>query len=440
MKEIYKQALRKSYKEGRLIPFIGTGLSTPFKVPGWGELIENISLKYVDNVLQAAVKMFLSRKDYWKAIEMVGEFGNLNEFKIQEIISEIIIEKMQQEIADELHNYSDLSNMNFKFYLTTNYDLLINKYVNNPLSVPQVLYKAEINAQRIFENRNYPQIWHMHGHIGDTGSIIISKSKYNDLYNNHKYKDFFKLFQGVGTLLFMGFSFDDAYIQELFAANNSSYNSEHYILLDNPNDLTKHKFAKEYGINVIEYDSNNGGHAKAIREVLDCIKGDDEEWSSDESNETNNRDLLPNETSESGLLKVPTANDRQALESSIFCKKIKLENIDDITLDFSKDCFFMSDRVIRYFRKKGITENVIQGLMALCYMEYMKVKNSSYKNTKNSQLFVDTVHEVLAGLDVENIEGVEGYKSKMFDFQKQGMIHLIADDSKANVWWGENRI
>jgi hypothetical protein len=274
MNKLHLQKLQNAYRENKLIPFIGTGLSSPFGIPDWGNLILNLAERCLDATLVPMIEKACERQKYWLAIKNIKDIGDISDLTIQQEIANITIEKMQNEISDIEHNYKDLANMNFKNYLTTNYDLLINKYLSNPLTIPQVLYKVEVNSQTFFQQNNRPNIWHLHGHISDVGSIVISEEKYNELYTNDKYKNLFSIFQGHGVLLFMGFSLADQYIQDMLRRNKNFFNSEHYILLNKPTPEIKQKFIKEYNVNVIEYNSENGGHAAEIRRILAAIKGE----------------------------------------------------------------------------------------------------------------------------------------------------------------------
>ena len=131
-------------------------------------------------------------------------------------------------------------------------------------------------------------------------------------------------------------------------------------------------------------------------------------------------------------------HEREKMENCLFCKKIRIENIDEITLDYGKDCFFMTDILIRKLRKKGYSEEHIKKLLFLSYNEYLSVKNNTYKFNKNSQLFIDEVHKALCDANVYEAIGMNN--QYVLEAQKQGLIHLVADDKTKNVWWGGNKI
>jgi hypothetical protein len=139
-------------------------------------------------------------------------------------------------------------------------------------------------------------------------------------------------------------------------------------------------------------------------------------------------------------IKIPSSADRENMEKCLFCKKIKLEGIDDTTLEYSKDCFFMSDIATRMLRKKGYPERVIQEILTLSYMEYQRIKSDTYRTTNNSQLFIDTVHEILQEYDFSELLKQNKDMLKLYNFQKTGFIHILADDRNKDIWWGRQRL
>ncbi len=431
MNKCHIEKLREIHRDNKLVPFIGAGLSLPFGIPGWAELIKIIAQKYVETDLIPAIYKSLERYDYWKAIDDIKYFGNINEFKIQQETSDIIRSRKPVVIEDEKHNYKDIADLGCQNYLTTNYDFLLNKYISNTDSIPQILHKVEINSQNLFGSQSHSQIWHLHGHVQDIGSIVLSQQKYDELYSSNKYKDLFRLFQGNGIFLFIGFSFNDQFIRMLLQENNKSYNSEHYILLDNPKEEVKNLFCEEYGINIIEYNSKLSSHAEEIRKILNEIKKATCSKTDDRGETLKTLDIP---------LTIPTSEEKNKMENNLFCKKIKIEHIDEFTLDYSKECFFTSDILVRTLRKKGFSEEIISYILTICYMKYKEIKGKIYKYNKNSQLFIDEVHNALEIMEYPLLNSILEKKYHPHDFQNKGFIHILADDLKKDVWWGGNRI
>jgi hypothetical protein len=68
--------LKKDYLADKVVPFIGAGLSVPFKVPTWKSLIEEITKKYAvgDNeFLVHAVEIKLKSFDFCSAIDLIKD-------------------------------------------------------------------------------------------------------------------------------------------------------------------------------------------------------------------------------------------------------------------------------------------------------------------------------------------------------------------------------
>ena len=422
------EELRKIYSDGKLIPFVGTGLSYPFSVPDWAALIRKIATKHLRLSIVKIVDNHIGNFQYWEAVDVIKEYGGLSDFQLQEEICDEIRNCVDVELDDSMHNYVDIAYMNFKIYLTTNYDLLLKKYINNSKCVPQILGKATINSQKIFEKRDYPQLWHLHGHVEDTGSIVISKEVYEQLYSDSKYKDLFTVIQGVGTFLFIGFSFNDVYIRDLLSRNNKSLNTTHYIMLETPNDETRKNFANEFNIKVIGYEAVNGNRVSAIREILNKISAPVDSKLSKISIESPIADLLlPN--------KIPSIKRKTKMETSLFCKKLRIENTGDILLEYCKDCFFMSDNLLRALKKRKFSKDEIRKVITSVYMTYSQNFKDIYAHTKNSNLLLESVMKELENKDFKVINQALDFNF----FQKQGFIHYLADDKKYSVWWGEKR-
>ncbi|MEX6587131.1 DNA (cytosine-5-)-methyltransferase [Paraclostridium bifermentans] len=266
--------IKQAYDQRRLVPFIGAGLAMPFNIPGWAELIRNLSQLYLDEKYLEIINNYIEKQDYWGAIELIKSHGDVNDMDIQLQIVEFIQPKINIDIDNKLHNYGDLSNMKFSNIFTTNYDFFITKYINNPIVVPQIPHKVEMNSQTFFDQNSITKVWHLHGHISDPGSIVISKEKYEQLYSNGKYRKIFELFQANSVFLFIGFSMNDFYIQNILEENKAYFNSQHYIVLDRPSTDFKAKLKREYNINVIEYDSSKSSHVECIRNILNDIASD----------------------------------------------------------------------------------------------------------------------------------------------------------------------
>lgn len=211
--------LRKIYKQGNIVPFMGAGLSLPYSVPDWGNLIKECALQMgIEDIggtsFLPMLNYDLDRHDYWGAVRIIKKYLNRTEEDIQQFIVKKISGCIPSKLEGIKNNYEDLVKYDFNIYFTTNYDHIVQKYINTNF-VPVNLKDVKMNIQDLMNDVKVNRIFHLHGHISDSNSIVISKEKYKELYDNDVYKSLFSVFSGVKTFLFLGFSFNDVFIQNI---------------------------------------------------------------------------------------------------------------------------------------------------------------------------------------------------------------------------------
>ncbi|MHA0857525.1 SIR2 family protein [Paenibacillus sp. CMAA1364] len=417
--------LRKVYSLGRLVPFIGAGLSVPFKIPSWADLITELS----SNVLpqfQPVIQFELEHKNYWDAVDCLIKYGGYDERQIQEEIIRLIQAKQVRCQNEDEHNYSDIGKLDFQRILTTNYDQWLFEYLQGERLYPQILSQSSVSSHELVLDPSPKRIWHLHGNIADTRSLVLTRTKYKEVYSQDKYKRLFSLLSGSCVLLFIGFSFDDEYIRQLMQDYNETFQARHYILLDRPTAEMITDLKSKYRLEVIPYDSTNSSHVKEIRRIL---------------NEIAESEIPPSSSMEEDELFVesPDAETKKDLNSNLFSKKIQLEKIDGETFEQSKDFFFFADKYIRKLRKKRFDERVIGTILTVCAMRYADIKKHSYGSHFDSQMFIDEVHSQFGCLEYGRLTKViEGCLP--YDFENKGLIHVLANDWEKDIWWGNNRI
>jgi hypothetical protein len=256
--------LREAYHENKVVPFIGAGLSVPFNIPTWGNLIREITDKYakgkIEKMLRSVVDWHLESNDYWGAIDEIKKFANLADQDIQKLIVKLIKQNKKDIEDSKLHNYSDLAKMNFKLYLTTNYENLLYEHIKCD-DVPILLKDLDFSSQDLYDEK---RICHLHGFTSNLGSIVISRSSYEALYSNEKYGELLKAVTSSKNLLFMGFSFDDKFVSNLIKDYKQYLNGTHYILLDNPTKDRMRELRDEYGLITIPYETKDSTHVMEI--------------------------------------------------------------------------------------------------------------------------------------------------------------------------------
>lgn len=431
------EELRNKYKEGNIVPFLGAGLSIPFNIPDWGKLIRDCSLDMGIEDIQGIsflpmLEFNLKKYDYWEAVSLIKKYLNRSEEDIQEFIVSTINNCIPDDLVGIKNNYEDLGKYGFNIYFTTNYDHIMSSYLKSNY-VPVNLKDVKSNIQELINNPKTKRIFHLHGHISDSSSIVISQEKYKELYDCNVYRSLFSVFSGVKTFLFIGFSFNDVFIQNIIKDNNECFKSKHYIILPNPTNENIVHLKQKYNIETISYNPENSSHSEEIRKILNEIC----------DNSTNN--TSSGESSEIEMLidELPNKEEKVRLEKNIFCQKLRIENFDELKVDYSKDCFFTAEQYFRWLKKSGIKNNdkFADHFLALTYMKYRELLISLYSEDKNSGNFFKAVHEALNKLEFTKLNKVISCDNMPNEINKQGFIHILADSiqSEKEVWWGEKR-
>ncbi|MBK5431658.1 SIR2 family protein (plasmid) [Bacillus mycoides] len=424
------QDLQGLYADKKLIPFVGAGLSYPFKIPTWGQMIKEISNRFKDDEsFHKPVVALIEKGDYDFALQYLMNIYSLTERDIQEEIKNIIREKRIQLDAPRSHNYVDLANLDFNTVVTTNYDDFLRTYLGQKGFIAQNLCSTTISAEELNDQSFTKRIWHLHGDIHDTGTIVMTNQKYQDLYSNNKFERFFSLLYANYHFLMIGFSFDDEYIKNFFESYVTDYHSKHYLILNKPSQSLIQDLNSRYRVEVLSYEATTDEeHVIEIRKLLEEISKKKDSGEIDNSSSSGG----------SHFLEKLELEDKEELDRSLFCKKIKLEEIDKFTLELSKDYFFQAESYLRYLRRNNYEEGFIRSLLRIVDIKYKELYKAEYLPKGESQILIDSVHSALNSVNYGRYEE-QMHKIKPLESENKGFVHILADDIKEDVWWGEKR-
>lgn len=268
--------LHDIHKEGKLVPLIGAGLSKPFGMPSWSELLNTIleSLTQLDSSYVSVCKNEIAKGRFFKAIDIFKDEGELEEDKIKEKVADIV--KKKRRGIDRLgidSNYSDIAKFGFNLILTTNYDELLFPYLmesKNAYAYNRPLALSEFHYPQKFDSEKY--VFQLHGEVSRPETIVLSKDSYDALYEEEYYKTLFE-YIGMGkTILFLGNSLTDVYINDLLAALNKKFRTTHYVVLPQDEAEKNAEIRKKLGVETIPYIIQPGSNnVKEIRKILAFI-------------------------------------------------------------------------------------------------------------------------------------------------------------------------
>ena len=431
--EKFIQELNQKYNQWNLVPFVGAGLSIPFQIPDWAGIIKDCTEEFRINradrgFISQVVECDLKRYDYWSAIDNVKKYLDRTDEDIQEYIRNRIL-KVSASIDEKTdNNYIDLNQEKISLVFTTNYDHLISKFIKSELQAINLVDLNE-NIQNIMQQRDNVRIFHLHGNISQPHSIVISSKKYKELYQQDNYIKFMELFGGTKTFLFLGFSFSDIYIQHVIRKNKKYFQAKHYIIMDSPTDEMVIKLKNEYNIETISYDSSNSSHVEEIRKILQRIfvsKNNSQVFEQEEY-----QDILP------------TKQEKADLENSLFCRKLRLEDINEKRIGASKEYFFMAEQYFRWLKKSGIkeSEKIADYILQQVYLKYEDEILEAIEEKKSPDELWKKVHNELKILELTKLQNKINSENMPNQYNKQGFVHVLADDDESaqEVWWGDKR-
>ena len=270
--------LQEAYLYNRLIPVLGAGVSVPFNLPDWGSLLKICAKKH--KISETQIKKLegkLEKYDYIGASDVIIRAG-VSEAALCQCVADTIV-AAKEKISDEdkaaiKHNYSDMAELSGVRYMTTNYDMYLNDYTGGKSF--KITDLTRIPANR-FQFKEYEKaIIPIHGEISDPGSIVLSRKSYNAVYDAEGFETAFQFIRSSFVFLFIGFSFDDAYVQRMFRhILNKRLPSRHFILFaesvqtEQPDKIVALK--RDYCVESIFYKTNRRDHSEGIREVLHRI-------------------------------------------------------------------------------------------------------------------------------------------------------------------------
>ena len=184
--------LAEELEKGKLVVFVGAGVSKNSGLPEWEELIKD----YAD---YRGIKEFTSKQFLTIPEEVFERYGSLKYYEIAEK------RFSGKYVPNSIHRI--LKKMKLTYIITTNYDTLIEDEIKNL----QIVSKDE---DLPYTNSNKMLI-KMHGDF-ENKNIVLKKSDYDNYEKNFQLIS--TLVKGLfttNTVLFIGYSYSDTNVQQI---------------------------------------------------------------------------------------------------------------------------------------------------------------------------------------------------------------------------------
>ncbi|MBP2080115.1 SIR2 family protein [Oceanobacillus polygoni] len=261
---------RLKSKTRKLIPFIGAGVSVPFNLPDWGDLLLKLN-KGLNPTDQEMYEYLIKEGDYFRALSVLKTYSvsYSSDVEIKRDIKQILKSEYNKNTSIE-HNVNDILKLESQFFVTTDYDNILSEYrgkYRDDFVTPLVLKDLE-DVQDLFSN-DTQQVIHLHGNIDIPSSMIVSEEDYEKLYNDSKIESILNAIMANSSLLFIGFSFKDKYFKDLYKMIHNNIKREHFIIVANLHPIESKDLLGQNLIPINLKIGNKDEYTLAIKTILE---------------------------------------------------------------------------------------------------------------------------------------------------------------------------
>jgi hypothetical protein len=260
--------LIKDVKARRCILFVGSGLSSMAGYPSWAELIKILvdTAKASPLARTGGIEQF--KDDYFTLAEFAR--SALSETEYAALLRQHLGRPVKPTEAHRLIALTD-----YRGLITTNYDRLLETVITQERGwTPNVILPDSVSALGVALFNPELFIFKVHGDIGSSESIVLSKRDYDRLIvRSPQVRSFLQAIFLNYTVLFVGYGLRDPDFQLI--ANELNLIFDRYIptqfaLVPNAAEFAIEDHLKRMNVRVIPYDPADGH--KEVVEVLDFLR------------------------------------------------------------------------------------------------------------------------------------------------------------------------
>lgn len=275
------RSLIDSVLAGDCVAFVGAGFSAAAGFPSWKSLLFELSQ---DPDVPGTSRRYL---------QQILEKGSAHAFDEAAQLLEDCLGREPFRIAlEKKFRYSDqadssmsrrlrlLHGIPFRSVLTTNFDSTLEGKVPGAGSYREHLRKQPDPwwSARFWDTGPTP-ILKLHGDLRHPHSVVLSRRSYRQLlYGQPNYQAFLRALFAQRTILFLGFSFTDAYLNELrseaLALLGDGKGDEApiaYALVNDAPALMRKHYRETEGIHLISFDSRSGTDFSKFDDILESL-------------------------------------------------------------------------------------------------------------------------------------------------------------------------
>jgi hypothetical protein len=265
-----EERLVDEIRRGRCIAFLGAGFSAPV-CRSWPRLLEAIATEVKDATVREQVATLVARgggHDYEVAAQILEDaFAGDETARLLDVVRAHTRKKDCSDDDRETMAMRTrlLAGIPFSAILTTNFDDVLDGRVLDAETYGDLLRETDRRwvEKRFWRRSERVDVLKLHGDLAGERGITLSRRGYRKrLYAEPGYLNVLRSVFLTKTLLFLGFSFSDGYLNELrsealaYVGKNAATPTLAYAVIPDLPDAVRAHYAKHEGIHVFSFASD----------------------------------------------------------------------------------------------------------------------------------------------------------------------------------------
>ncbi len=248
--------LIEAIDSGRCILFLGAGASIDSEFPTWAGILQTLFSEVINRNPDERHK----ENEYHELLN-VGAYMAIADYCMGFLgrvdFASIMEANFHRSAQSTWHN--SLSKIPFNGAVTTNFDRLLEQYWPNPILLlpnDQARLRGGIPAWKRAKQANGFPILKLHGSCENPNSIVMTTEDYRNLiFCSQPLRDLMADLLAEYTFLFIGFSFRDPHVENLFQGLFSIRDGlgTHYAIAPDAGEIWKQYLWNNYSVRTISY-------------------------------------------------------------------------------------------------------------------------------------------------------------------------------------------
>jgi CheY-like chemotaxis protein len=262
------ESLVEAIRSGNCVAFVGAGFAGAARLPSWGSLLSRLAERDEDASRRAHVEGLIARgtaHSFDEAAQLLEDALGRAAFTA-ELLQALSRPQIPPAMQERLRW---LLGIPFRAILTTNFDPLLTGSLPQPKAYREVLRPEATHPwwKELLSdgnNRGVPLV-KVHGDVHAAESVVITRRDYRRLlYSNPGYQAFVRTVFASHPILYLGFSFTDAYLNELrseilaLIGYSDGKGPPAHAIINDVSPYTVEHYRSHEGIQILTYDTDGG--------------------------------------------------------------------------------------------------------------------------------------------------------------------------------------